>query len=320
MAFPAVESTAVTDGSAAATSHAVNLPATVSAGALLIIVGRVSVAGAVAVTGGGWTITQDSSDGSDDVTFWMYRDTLAAGTEDGSTITVTHGSGKLSAVSFSITGAESPATRSPEASTVAVGTGTAPNATTCTPTGGAKDYLWITAHGADGEHTVSGYPYASNNVVSSTGTGGAVTTNTRTAVCTTNVNAASLDAGAFTTSINVNAGWTAWTIAVHPTTAVTSEKTGAMLAGTVGAGDRIRERSGVGALLSAALGAGVPVRDRLRTGDLLASVLQSGVAVGVSVQSLRPDADLATTGWTTTPLWSKLNDDSDASYASATLA
>lgn len=220
MAFPAVEATAVTDGSTAATSHATNLPATVSAGALLIIVGRAAVAGAVAVTGGGWTITQDSSDASDDVTFWMYRNTLAAGTEDGTTITITHGNGKMSAVSFSITGAQDPATQAPQSSSVAVGTDGAPNATTCTPTGGAKDYLWIVMHGADGEHTISTYPYASNNVVASTLAASTPGTNNRTAVCTTTSNAASFDAAAFALSIVANTGWTAWTIAVHPTTAV----------------------------------------------------------------------------------------------------
>lgn len=37
-------------------------------------------------------------------------------------------------------------------------------------------------------------------------------------------------------------------------------------------------------------------------------------------QELKPDEDLATTGWTTTPLWSKINDASDATLVKATLA
>jgi len=37
-------------------------------------------------------------------------------------------------------------------------------------------------------------------------------------------------------------------------------------------------------------------------------------------QTLRPDADLATTGWTTTPLFSKVNDSSDATVVTSTLA
>ena len=37
-------------------------------------------------------------------------------------------------------------------------------------------------------------------------------------------------------------------------------------------------------------------------------------------QTIRPDADTTTTGWTTTPLWSKISDSSDATVISATLA
>ncbi len=37
-------------------------------------------------------------------------------------------------------------------------------------------------------------------------------------------------------------------------------------------------------------------------------------------QIIRPDADLATTGWTVTPLFSKVNDQSDATVISATCA
>jgi hypothetical protein len=37
-------------------------------------------------------------------------------------------------------------------------------------------------------------------------------------------------------------------------------------------------------------------------------------------QALVPDADVTTTGWTATPLWSKLNDNSDATLVTATAA
>jgi hypothetical protein len=38
----------------------------------------------------------------------------------------------------------------------------------------------------------------------------------------------------------------------------------------------------------------------------------------VTYQQMRPSADVTTTGWTTTPLWSKVNDQSDASIITAT--
>jgi hypothetical protein len=230
VAFPAIESInpaadsstggAATSGSTAATSHSVVLPATVTAGSLLMVIGRVSGAGAVAVTGGGWTITQDSSDGSDDVTFWMYRDALADGTEDGTSITVTHGNFKMTAVSLSITGAETPATQAPQSSTVAVGTNTTPDPTTCTPTGGAKDYLWVWAGGWDGEQTLSKTQPTNftDRADVSTGTGGLPATNNQIKTPDRQFNAASLDAGSITLS-GAPTGWTAWLLAVHPATA-----------------------------------------------------------------------------------------------------
>jgi hypothetical protein len=44
-----------------------------------------------------------------------------------------------------------------------------------------------------------------------------------------------------------------------------------------------------------------------------------GTAAAVT-QAFLPDADITTTGWTSTPLWSKLNDSSDATVVTATLA
>jgi hypothetical protein len=43
------------------------------------------------------------------------------------------------------------------------------------------------------------------------------------------------------------------------------------------------------------------------------------IAFGVSGQTLRPDADLDTTGWTTAPLFSKLNDSSDSTVVTSTI-
>lgn len=230
MAFPVIESIgpasnnatggAATTGSTAANSHAVVLPATVSVGALLLCTGRVAGAGAVAVTGGGWTITQDSSDGSDDVSFWMYRNALADGSEDGTSITITHGATlRMVAETFSITGAENPATQPPQSSTVAIGTGSNPGPTAATPTGGAKDYLWIAWGGGGGEHTSPPGTIPVNYGGSrgdTTGTAGAVGLNCTSFIATRNLNAASEDPGTWTTSVAVDLGWTSWVIAIHP--------------------------------------------------------------------------------------------------------
>jgi len=219
VAFAVVESSAAYNaGSSAATSHDVPLPATITAGALLMIVGRAAVAGTISLPAG-WTVVQDSSDAADDVSFWSYRDTLADGTEDGTTVTVTHGNGKFAAISYSITGAEDPATRAPETSTVAVGTGSNPGPTTCTPTGGAKDYLWIAVGMADGEHTSPPATIPASygsSVGANTGSAAAASTNARVYSATRDLNAASEDPGTWTTSVDVNSGWTSWAIAIHP--------------------------------------------------------------------------------------------------------
>lgn len=228
MAFPVIQSVqtssdsstggAAVSGDTAATSHSVTLPTPIAAGALLMVFGRVAAAGAVAVTGGGWTIVQDSTDGSDDVTFWMYRNALAAGSEGATTITVTHGSAKMVAWSIAVLYAQHPSVQAPQSSAVAIGTTTTPNPTTCTPTGGAKDYLWIWFGAWDGEQTLS--KAAPTNYTDradiSTGTGGAVTVNCQMKGGDRQLNAASEDAGACGTLSAAPAGWTAWVIAVHP--------------------------------------------------------------------------------------------------------
>lgn len=226
---------AATSGSTAATSHSVVLPATVNAGDLLMIFGRVAVAGTVAITGGGWTIVQDSSDGSDDVTFFAWRDTLADGTEDGTSVTVTHGNGKMSAYTKAIGGAEDPATQAPEHSTVAVANSTTPDPTACTPTGGAKDYYWIWFGGWEGEQTLSKtVPTNYTGTVDvSSGTGGVITTNTQIKVCRRTANASSEDPGSVTLSVADD--WTAWTIAIHPASSTTLAIQNSAQAQTTGA-------------------------------------------------------------------------------------
>jgi hypothetical protein len=44
------------------------------------------------------------------------------------------------------------------------------------------------------------------------------------------------------------------------------------------------------------------------------------VVEGTPPQEIRPDADVTTTGWTTTPLHSKVSDESDATNITATAA
>jgi hypothetical protein len=138
-----------------ATSHTVDLPASISADDLLIVL--FSVDGAPSITWpGGWTEFKKKSNGTD-VTFALaYRQ---ADGGEGATITVTTGSSEKSAhASYRITGHEDPATQAPEASTGATAFSTLPDPDSLSPAGGDDYYLWLHTHGHDGPRTTTGTP------------------------------------------------------------------------------------------------------------------------------------------------------------------
>lgn len=154
---PRIEGTQTTNGNTTATSHAVTLPATVSVASLLMIFGRCAATGTVSIPG--WTLFQDSTDNSDDVTFWGYRNTLAGAGEGGTTATVTHGSGFLAAVCCSVTGAADPAVLPPEGAwKIDNSQNGSVDAPLLTPTGGTKDYLFFTSGSGNNSFISAGYP------------------------------------------------------------------------------------------------------------------------------------------------------------------
>lgn len=225
MAFPTVRSQIATNGTGTSATPVISLPATVAAGDVLFVVFRVAVAGAIGWPGaaGVWNELFDASDDASDdqmAAAWKKAD----GSEGGTTITLSCTNGKFAAVAYAIAGSINPADRAPQLSTVATGTSTAPNATTVTPTGGAKDYLWLTFTGREGEATVPPtYPtnYTVAQLTADSGTAGVVGTNVRVSgAVRTNNNAASEDAGAWTFSDSED--WAAYTIAFHPGVAVDS--------------------------------------------------------------------------------------------------
>ncbi|MDP2729141.1 MAG: hypothetical protein Q8O55_01505 [Dehalococcoidales bacterium] len=216
MAFPVVESSASTNRTAAETTSPISYPATVSPKALLVCIARATVAGAIGWPAGWNELVDFNADASDDVTAIAWKE--AVGNEDGTTFNVTHGSGKMAAIVYSITGAATTG-RPPQLSTFNIGTSTLPDPQDLTPTGGAKDYLWLWLGGWEGEQTS---PPASNPLNyttplgANTGKGGVVATNCRVASAQRNLNAASENPGSWT--ISVSDDWSAWTMAVHPAT------------------------------------------------------------------------------------------------------
>jgi hypothetical protein len=229
MASPADSARPTTSVSSAATTWNINVGSP-AVGNLLIVLARFGGApGTVTFTG--YTSlngsTGDATDASDDSTFVFYR--WADGAEGATdTLTCTN-SVKGAAICWVITGAVDPATQAPEISTVAIGTTTAntanPNAVT--PTGGSKDYLFLALGAQDGE--VGAYTGAPTNyanlVAANSGTAGLPATNVQLGGASRQLTAASDDPGAFTHAAAA-AGWTAYTVAVHPALPQTYTKAG----------------------------------------------------------------------------------------------
>jgi hypothetical protein len=227
MAFPSVRSSATTNGTVANSTATINLPGTIRAGDTLLIQFRCAVAGAVTPPSG-WDATNfaelvDASPDAADDQIWIawYK---ANGTE-GSTVTLgANGNGKFCAIAWAIRDAADPLIRPPELSTVATGSGTEPNATTVTPTGGSKDYLWLTVYSMEGEQTgVTSYPsgYTLSQQFANSGTASTVGTNCTMAGAARQNTAASEDAGVWDVTGTLD-DWSAYTLAFHPAEAVTA--------------------------------------------------------------------------------------------------
>ena len=214
MAFPVVQATATTNGTAASATATVNLPTGIVSGETLIGILRTAVVG-VHGWPAGWTELFDSTaDASDDNISCAWR--KADGTE-GATISVSQGNGKYAAIVYRISGATDPTVTPPEFAPLLTGTSAAPDPGALSPTGGAKDYLWLWLGGWEGEQTSppGGNPTNYGTTVgANSGAGGAITTNCRVASAQRALNAASEDPPLWT--ISVSDDWTATVVALHP--------------------------------------------------------------------------------------------------------
>jgi len=221
MAFPSIRNTATTNGTTASATPVVNLPTGIRAGDTVLVLLRQSAAGVIGFPAGWTELFDDTTDPSANQTCLAWR--KADGTE-GATITCSSGNGKFAAVAWAIPGAADPLIRPPEFATLVTGTSLIPDPGTVTPTGGAKDYLWLALAGQEGENTGPTYPtnYTVSQLAADSGTAGVVTTNVRVAgAVRTNLNAASENPGTFTYT-GTSDDWTATTVAVHPADVVTA--------------------------------------------------------------------------------------------------
>lgn len=212
MAFPTIAATNTSVNSPATTSHTVNLPASISANDLLIVVFGVANMPTI-TTPSGWTLLRNVVErpGISETHQFSIFYKVASGSE-GATLTITTGTSNRSAhVSYRITTATY--TGSPEASTgTSAGTGDA-NPDSLTPSGGAKDYLWLAVGGLRSQ-TFSGVPTSYSTLVTAA-------TSSQIAVGTGNrqLNATSEDPGTFSDSGDCE--WTACTVSIAGTGSTT---------------------------------------------------------------------------------------------------
>jgi hypothetical protein len=210
-----VQSRAESNVTTAGTSHVVTLPSGVVSGDLVILfIGHAVSCTFNALTG--WTELVDTAAANAEKI--IYR--LCDGTE-GATVTFTSSaSTKAAYLAWRISGALNPATQAPELSTVATGTSNVPDATAVTPTGGSKDYLFLTAcvqagEQADDDTWANTAPTNYTNLIQkTTAVAGTAATNCEVAGAERLLTASTENPGSF--SVDLATAWRAWTIAVHP--------------------------------------------------------------------------------------------------------
>ncbi|MGH7535138.1 MAG: hypothetical protein ACREMG_06090, partial [Gemmatimonadales bacterium] len=222
--FPAVATTNTSTTTTAGTSHTLNLPTGISSGDTLIamlsgFIGSGSTAVDISWPSG-WTefFEQDATSGTLHLAVagaWRKAD----GTE-GASITVTTNVSVLAAHnSYRITGAADPTVQPPEAAAIGYTTGTTSiDPPSLTPTGGAKDYLWLAVAGWRRSGVTSPNDPTNYTTAIDASSGGAGS-GTHLRSLRRQLNAASEDPGAFTLS-GTSERRAGVTIAVHPAASV----------------------------------------------------------------------------------------------------
>ena len=217
-AFPQVGATNTSFDGSAVTNHTINLPASISAGDLLIVVFGQTAASNIPGFPGGWTRMAFST--ADNIgACWAYR--YADGLE-GATITVTTGAA-CQAAHWSSRITAHDLTQAPESQSFWDGAATGhPNPPTVLPTGGAKDYLVIVAAVQDSGVVCSAAPASFGNL-QTVSSGGTANVSCGVSVARRLVNTSNPGAGDFTAAATTDS-WRANTIVVHPVALVAATR------------------------------------------------------------------------------------------------
>lgn len=213
MAFPTVESLTATDFESASTvNHYVDMPASVNAGNLLLIVIATENATSHA-TPSGWTAEESGQFTGGHMLSLFSK--VADGTEGGTTVNVVSNAGGSNggAIAIRISGWYG-TLDGLEFNGTTTGSATAtPNPPSLTAGWGSDDNLWLAVFGAaDDEATVSSY--VSGYSGGTYGHGGTTNNAAETGACWKQAAAATEDPGTFT--LSENEYWRALTIVIRP--------------------------------------------------------------------------------------------------------
>lgn len=206
MTFPVIADTNSSEVTAN-TTHTVNLPPNISSGDLLLIFFATDGDNTVTDWNG---FTELGSESNLTQNFFAIAYKNASGSEGGTIVITTSVSEPSSHVTYRITGWDSG--QIPQVSTVAEGTNNLPDPTILTPTGGAKDYLWIHAAGWDRNRTISAWN--ANFTLSRLYISGGGAGDCSVGISARNENVDSKNPNSIT--INTGDTWCAWTVVVHP--------------------------------------------------------------------------------------------------------
>lgn len=208
MAYPTTAAATTTTFATSVTSMAVNMPASISAGDLLIAAVGVRNAGTWTPPADWQVLEEKTGGGSVGETGVWYK--IATGSE-GATQTWTAGTATTAAWHvFKITNWHG---TTPPEHVAANGDVAAVNPPNVTPSWGSDDNLWIALAGSSAQAmTFTGAPANYTGLTSTTAATGGGTSNIGSAYRTNT--AASEDPGTFTTS--TNRWWAAFTIAIRP--------------------------------------------------------------------------------------------------------
>lgn len=205
MTFPVVQTTNTgVNESANATSHTVNLPASIAAGDLLLIIAEfLSNPGTVSVTG--WTFIQTDANGT--AIFVSYLWKLATGSEGATATLTTSNSVHGNYISYRISGWDG--VTAPATGTATTGSSSNPDPPSLTPSWGAQDTLWIPVEGHANTAAITTAPTNYTNLITISVNSSSVSSAQR------QLNAATENPGTFTSSGTPNT-WVAQTIAIKP--------------------------------------------------------------------------------------------------------